>query len=113
MVTVAASLPAWNRWLNRWCSEHFNSKSCRKPLFHLGLAGTLFLALAQAIGADLPERHVAYVAFGFVGMLFIDVSLGLGTYQLLIDRRLTPSSRALWVAQMLFDSWWTLRRRSG
>ena len=112
MVTVATSLPAWNRWLNRWCSEHFNSKSCRKPLFHLGLAGTLFLALAQAIGADLPERHVAYVAFGFVGMLFIDVSLGLGTYLLLIDRRLTPSSRALW-AQMLLDSWWTLRRRSG
>ena len=112
MVTVAASLPAWNRSLNRWCSEHFNSKSCGKPLFHLGLAGTLFLALAQAIGADLSERHVAYVAFGFVGMLFIDVSLGLGTYLLLIDRRLTPSSRALW-AQMLLDSWWTLRRRSG
>ncbi len=112
MVTVAASLPAWNRWLNRWCFEHFNGKSCGKPLFHLGLAGTLFLALAQAIGADLPERHVAYVAFGFVGMLFIDVSLGLGTYLLLIGRRLTPASRALW-AQMLLDSWWTLRRRSG
>ena len=112
IVTVAASLPAWNRWLNRWCSEHFTSRSCGKPLFHLGLAGTLFLALAQAIGADVPERHVAYVAFGFMGMLFIDISLGLGTYLLLIERGLTPASRALW-AQTLLDSWWTLRRRSG
>jgi general secretion pathway protein A len=111
-VDVAASLPAWNRWLNRWCSEHFTSKSCGKPLFQLGLAGTVFLALAQVMGADLPERHVVHVAFGFMGMLFIDISLGLGTYLLLIERRLTPASRALW-AQALADSWWTLRRRSG
>jgi general secretion pathway protein A len=112
IVNVAASLPVWNRWLNRWCSEHFTSKSCGKPLFQLGLAGTLFLALAQVIGADFPERHIVYVAFGFVGMLFIDISLGLGTYLLLIERRLTPASRALW-AQTLLDSWWALRRRSG
>jgi general secretion pathway protein A len=106
MVGVAASLPAWNRWLNRWCSEHFTSKSCAKPLFQLGLAGTLFLALAQAIGAGLPERHTAHVTFGFMGMLFIDISLGLGTYLLLVERRLTPASRAP-SAQTL------LRRRSG
>jgi general secretion pathway protein A len=106
MVALASSLPAWNRWLNRWCSEHFTSKGCGKPLFQLGLAGTLFLALAQAIGTGLPERHAAHVTFGFMGMLFIDVSLGLGTYLLLIERRLTPANRAPW-AQTL------LRRRSG
>jgi general secretion pathway protein A len=106
MAAVAASLPAWNRWLNRWCSEHFTSKSCGKPLFQLGLAGTLFLALAQAMGNGLPERHAAHVTFGFLGMLFIDISLGLGTYLLLIERRLTPVSRAPWTQTLL-------RRRSG
>jgi general secretion pathway protein A len=112
MRNVAASLPAWNRWLNRWCSEHFTSRSCGRSLFRLGLAGTLFLALAQAIGAGLPERHAVHVTFGFMGMLLIDISLGLGTYLLLIERRLTPASRGFW-AQALLDSWWTLRRRSG
>lgn len=111
-MSLAASLPAWNSRLNRWCSEHFTSKDCGKPLFQLGLAGTLFLALAQAIGADLPDRHVAHVVFGFTGMLFIDISIGLGMYLLLIERRLTSASRAPW-AQTLLDSWWTLRRRLG
>jgi hypothetical protein len=53
----------------------------------LGLAGTLFLALSQAIVAGFPRQHLAHVAFGFLGLLFIDISLGLGTYLLLIERR--------------------------
>jgi hypothetical protein len=102
---IAGSLPVWNQWLNRWCSEHFNSKSCGKPLFQLGLAGTLFLALAQVIAAGLPWQHLAHVTFGFLGLLFIDISLGLGTYLLLIERRLTPGSRGGWTQ--------TLKRRLG
>ena len=85
---IVASVRAGNQWLNRWCSEHFTSKSCGKPLFQLGLAGTLFLALAQTLAVGLPHQRVAYVTFGFLGMLFIDISLGLGTYLLLIERRL-------------------------
>ena len=38
-------------------------------------------------------------------MLFIDISLGLGSYLLLIERHLAPGSRAPW-AQTLFDSLW-------
>jgi general secretion pathway protein A len=99
---ITRSLPGWNQWLNRWCSEHFTSKSCGKALFQLGLAGTLFLALAEVISAGFPRQHLAHVAFGFLGMLFIDVSLGLGTYLLLIERRLPSGNRAH-----------TLRRRLG
>jgi hypothetical protein len=84
---IVASLGAGNQWLNRWCSEHFTGKSCGKPLFQLGLAGTLFLALAETLAAGFPNQRVAQVTFGFLGMLFIDVSLGLGTYLLLIERR--------------------------
>ena len=85
---IVASVRAGNQWLNRWCSEHFTSKSCGMPLFQLGLAGTLFLALAETLAAGFPHKRVAHVAFGFLGMLFIDISLGLGTYLLLIERRL-------------------------
>jgi general secretion pathway protein A len=106
---LVASLAVWNRWLNRWCSQHFTSKSCGKPLFQLGLLGTVFLALAQASSAGFPQRHTARVIFGFLGMLFIDISLGLGTYLLLIERHLTPGSRAHW-AQTLLDSLWALCR---
>jgi len=89
---IVASMRSWNRWLNRWCSEHFTSKSCGKPLFQLGLAGTLFLALSQAIVVGFPRQHLAHVAFGFLGLLFIDISLGLGTYLLLIERRQQTTS---------------------
>ena len=57
------------------------------PLFQLGLAGTLFLALAETLAAGFPNQRVAHVTVGFLGMLFIDISLGLGTYLLLIERR--------------------------
>jgi general secretion pathway protein A len=106
---VIASLVAWNQWLNRWCSEHFTSKSCGKPLFQLGLLGTVFLALSQASAAGFPQRHAARVTFGFLGLILIDISLGLGTYLLLVERHLTPGTRAHW-AQALFHSLWTLRR---
>jgi general secretion pathway protein A len=110
LANLTASLPSWNGRLDRWCSEHFTSKSCGRPLFQLGLAGTLFLALAQVIGFGSPQQHVAHVAFGFLGMIFIDVSLGLGTYLLLLERGLPPASRAGW-AQIMAGSWWILRRR--
>jgi general secretion pathway protein A len=106
---VIASLVALNQWLNRWCSEHFTSKSCGKPLFQLGLLGTVLLALSQASAAGFPQRHAARVTFGFLGLILIDISLGLGTYLLLTERHVTPRTRAHW-AQALFDSLWTLRR---
>jgi general secretion pathway protein A len=107
---VIASLVTWNQWLNRWCSEHFTSKSCGKPLFQLGLLGMVFLALSQASAAGFPQRHAARVTFGFLGLILIDISLGLGTYLLLIERHLTPGTRAHW-AQALFDSLWALGRQ--
>jgi len=84
---IVALVRAGNQWLNHCCSEHFTGKSCGKPLFQLGLAGTLFLALAETLAAGFPNQRVAHVTFGFLGMLFIDISLGLGTYLLLIERR--------------------------
>jgi general secretion pathway protein A len=107
---VGSSVLGWNQRLNRWCSEEFTGKSWGRRLFQLGLAGMIFLVLAQFIGVDSPNQHFAHVTFGFVGMLFIDISLGLGTYLLLLGKGLLPGTRAGW-AQALLDSWGTVRRR--
>jgi hypothetical protein len=109
---VSSSLFGWNQRLNRWFSEEFTGKSWGRRLFQLGLAGTLFLVAAQFIGVGSPEQHMAHVTFGFMGMLFIDISLGLGTYLLLLGKGLLPGTRADW-AQALLDSWGTVRRRLG
>ena len=109
---VRSSLLNWNQRLNRWCSEEFTGKSWGRRLFQLGIAGTLFLVLAQFIGAGSPQQHIAHVTFGFMGMLLIDISLGLGTYLLLLGKGLLPGTRAGW-AQALLDSWGTVRRRLG
>jgi general secretion pathway protein A len=108
--SVGNSLLAWNNQLNRWASQRFKTKPRGKRLVQIGLAGILLLAVAEVIG-ELAPAHVVHVAFGFMGMLFIDIALGLGLYLLLIGRGLL-GSRPGW-AQALLDSWSALLRRSG
>jgi len=105
-----SSLLSWNMRLNRWCSQQFTNKLRGKRLIQIGSAGILLLAVAEVIGALAPA-HVVHVAFGFMGMLFIDIAVGLGLYLLLISRGLV-GTRPGW-AQALLDSWSSLLRRSG
>jgi general secretion pathway protein A len=107
---IGYSLVAWNNRLNRWASQRFKTKPRGKRLIQIGLAGILLLAVAEVIG-ELAPAHVVHIAFGFMGMLFIDIALGLGLYLLLIGRGLL-GSRPGW-AQALLDSWSALLRRSG
>jgi general secretion pathway protein A len=103
------SLLAWNTWLNRWCTQRFKSKPRGKRLLQIGLAGILLLVVAEVIG-ELAPAHVVHVAFGFMGMLFIDIAVGLGLYLLLISRGLV-GTRPAW-AQAILNSCSFLRRRS-
>jgi general secretion pathway protein A len=105
----ASSIVAWNRTLNRWCSQQFKNKPRGKRLIQIGLAGILLLVVAEVIG-QLAPSHLAHIAFGFMGMLFIDIALGLGLYLLLISRGLV-GTRPAW-AQSLLNSWSSLIRRS-
>jgi hypothetical protein len=105
----ASSLGAWNTRLNRWCSLQFKSRPRGKRLIQIGVAGILLLVVAEVIG-QLAPSHVAHIAFGFVGMLFIDIALGLGLYLLLVSRGLV-GTRPAW-AQSLLNSWSSLIRRS-
>jgi hypothetical protein len=95
--------------LNRWCSQQFKNKPRGKRLIQIGLAGILLLVVAEVIG-QLAPSHLAHIAFGFMGMLFIDIALGLGLYLLLISRGLV-GTRPAW-AQSLLNSWSSLIRRS-
>ena len=107
---AVSGLASWNARLNRWCAQKFTSKPRGKRLFQIGLAGIALLAVAEVIG-ELAPAHVVHVAFGFMGMLFIDIALGLGLYLLLISRGLV-GNRPGW-AQAILDSWSSLLRRSG
>lgn len=107
---VGTSLLGWNKQLNRWCAQAFSNKMRGKRLIQIGLAGILLLVVAEVIG-ELAPAHVVHVAFGFMGMLFIDIALGLGLYLLLVTRGLV-GTRPGW-AQALLDSWSSLMRRSG
>ena len=105
-----ASLVAWNARLNRWCTQRFTSKPRGKRLIQIGLAGLILLGVAEIIG-ELAPAHVVHIAFGFMGMLFIDIAVGLGLYLLLVSRGLV-GARPAW-AQAVLDSWSSLLRRSG
>jgi general secretion pathway protein A len=104
------SLLAWNKQLNRWCSAAFANKPRGKRLIQIGLAGILLLVVAEVIG-ELAPAHVVHVAFGFMGMLFIDIALGLGLYLLLISRGLV-NVRSAWAQALLNSRSWLLRRSS-
>jgi general secretion pathway protein A len=107
---IASSLVAWNTRLNRWCTQKSTRKPRGKRLFQIGLAGIVLLAVAEVIG-ELAPAHVVHIAFGFMGMLFIDIALGLGLYLLLVGRGLV-GARPAW-AQAILNSWsWLLRRSS-
>ena len=108
--SFGSSLRAWNTRLNRWCTQRFTSKPRGKRLIQIGLAGIALLVVAEIIG-ELAPAHVVHVAFGFLGMLFIDIAVGLGLYLLLISRGLV-GARPAW-AQAILDSWSSLLRRSG
>jgi general secretion pathway protein A len=97
-----SSLLAWNTRLNRWCTQRFTAKPRAKRLIQIGVAGILLLVFAEIIG-ELAPAHVVHVAFGFMGMLFIDIAVGLGLYLLLISRGLV-GARPAW-AQAILDSW--------
>jgi general secretion pathway protein A len=106
---LGSTLVAWNTRLNRWATRNSTAKPRGKRLFQIGLAGIGLLLVAEVIG-ELAPAHVVHVAFGFMGMLFIDIALGLGLYLLLVTRGLV-GVRPAW-AQSLLNSWSSLIRRS-
>jgi general secretion pathway protein A len=104
-----SSLLALNTRLNRWASRNSTSKPRGKRLLLIGLIGIMLLVVAEAIG-ELAPAHVVHIAVGFMGMLFIDIALGLGLYLLLISWGLVRT-RPAWT-QALVNSWSWLTRRS-
>jgi general secretion pathway protein A len=107
--SFGSSLLAWNTGLNRWCTQRFTTKPRGKRLIQIGVVGILLLVFAEIIG-ELAPAHVVHVAFGFMGMLFIDIAVGLGLYLLLISRGLV-GTRPAW-AQAILNSCSALLRRS-
>ena len=55
-------------------------------LCYVALIGTLFVTLAQS-ASTAPWQHAARAALGFLGLLLLDISLGLAAYRFLFERR--------------------------
>jgi general secretion pathway protein A len=71
----------WRRWLR----FDFAHKKYSMFLCYIALIGALFLTLAQTGGA--AWQHAARAAVGFLGLLLLDISLGLAAYRFLFEGR--------------------------
>jgi general secretion pathway protein A len=87
---VSLTLRSWSWQLDRWWSATFDQKKHRPLLRNMAFAGALLLVAAQGTftitTVPWPWQHVLRTTCGFVGLLLLDISLGLTAY-ILYDRR--------------------------
>jgi general secretion pathway protein A len=81
------SILVYSQWMSCWWSANFNPKRpwllLRKP----ALTGALSLTLAQALASATPWQRTARATLGFLGLLLLDIALGLAAYVLLYEHR--------------------------
>jgi general secretion pathway protein A len=70
----------------RWWRFEFAEKRYSMLLCYVALIGALFLTLAQSAAAA-PWQHAARATIGFLGLLLLDISLGLAAYVFVFERR--------------------------
>jgi general secretion pathway protein A len=86
----ALSILACRQWLNRWWSANFNPQKHWMLLGNMALTGALVLTLAQGTASAAPWQRTARATLGFLGLVLLDVSFGLGAYFFLYGRRTRP-----------------------
>jgi general secretion pathway protein A len=101
-----ARLHAWNRNVEAWWSAKLDRKQYYSfALLNVGLTGAVLLLLAQGPIPPMSWQHALQSMIGFVGLLFIDVAIGLAGYMFVIQR-LTPAQ-----AQVPAKLFWAGYRR--
>jgi AAA domain len=93
LVKRAKLLSAIREWANRpWPRLNLCLQNHWKRLAHMTLAGALLLGLAQGTRVAEPGWNMICVVLGFMGLLLLDVSLGLGVYFFLYERLNRPGA---------------------
>jgi general secretion pathway protein A len=87
---VSLALLAWTWKLDRWWSVNFIEKKHRPLLRNMALGGTFLLFAAEATfpvsAVPWHWQHILRTTCGFLGLLLLDISIGLATY-LVYERR--------------------------
>jgi type II secretory pathway predicted ATPase ExeA len=93
----------WNQRMEAWWSARLDRRQYYSfALLNVGMTGAVLLLLAQGPIPTASWEHTVQSAVGFLGLLFLDVAIGLAGYMYL-SRRLTPSqaqapARFFWAA---------------
>lgn len=74
------SILALRQFLDRWWP--FDENRCWRIFSEAGLAGGALFTLAQHLNPLAPWQHLARMTSGYLGLLLMSVSLGLGGYLL-------------------------------
>jgi hypothetical protein len=77
--------------MDSWWSASIARKQYTFALLNIGLTGSVLLLLAQGPTAAVPWQHAVQSAIGFLGLLLLDVAVGLTGY-LFLSQRLTPAA---------------------
>jgi AAA domain len=101
-IRPSISIGAWGQRLHRWWSANFAQKKYWMLLCNMALAGTLLLVLAQAAVSPPPRQRAARTTCGFVGLLLLDVSLGLAAYLFFYERRARLAGNRLRTSELAF-----------
>jgi len=76
-----------SEWLDRWWSTNFSRNQYPLALANVAVLGMSLLALAQIPVSAETWQHTTRAAFGFVGLLLLDIALGLAAYLFLWEGR--------------------------
>jgi len=88
--TDAMPMLRWNRAFDRWWAKHFSWQLWSKTILYVGLAGSILFVLALRMSAPRPIPHFVRFISGYLGLMFLAVSLGFGVW-VLIDSIKTRS----------------------
>jgi type II secretory pathway predicted ATPase ExeA len=78
---------ACNRRMSRWWPANFNPKKPWVLPCYPALIGALSLTLAQTLASATPWQRAARATLGFLGLLLLDIALGLAAYVLLYEHQ--------------------------
>lgn len=84
----------WSRQIDSWWSASIARKQYTFALLNIGLTGSVLLLLAQGPIPTARWQHAVQSAVGFLGLLLLDVAVGLTGYLFLSQRFIPAEAQA-------------------
>jgi general secretion pathway protein A len=102
------SILACGQCMSRWWSNNFNPQRPWVLPCNPALIGALSLTLAEALASATPWQRAARATLGFLGLLLLDIAMGLAVYVLLYQHQshspTTAPARVFWAGYRRLSS---------